>query len=180
MSTMAQIQTKTGRTNTELRRWLLYGAGSVLAFGPLHHVDHIIRGNHVGWPVIAAVTPFTFSLLVYPFLLLGLYLTARGRAWAGYWLGFGLAGLALVVSVHFIPTAGYEPPGDIYTPYADPLRYSQTTAPPEWATWFREVYAPYASPLWGVLALVVLASLVISLLVLIGTAIRVRLLSGRW
>ena len=92
MSTMAQIQTKTGRTTTELRRWLLYAAGSVLVFGPLHHVDHIIRGNHVGWPVIAAVTPFTFSLLVYPFLLLGLYLTARGRAWAGYWLGFGLGG----------------------------------------------------------------------------------------
>lgn len=34
--------------------------------GIAHHVDHIIRGNHVGWPITAEVNPFTYSLAVYP------------------------------------------------------------------------------------------------------------------
>jgi hypothetical protein len=43
--------------------------------GVLHHIDHIVRGNHVGWPLIAEVTPFTYSLAVYPLGFIGLYLT---------------------------------------------------------------------------------------------------------
>ena len=27
----------------------------------VHHVDHIVRGNHVGWPMTPEVNAFTFS-----------------------------------------------------------------------------------------------------------------------
>jgi hypothetical protein len=36
------------------------------AIGILHHIDHVLRADHSGWPFRADVTPFTFSLLVYP------------------------------------------------------------------------------------------------------------------
>ncbi len=167
-------------TRERLRRWLLIPATAVLIFGPLHHLDHSIRGNHVGWPLIEAATPFTFSLLVYPFLLLGLYLTAQGRAWAGYWLAFAIPTLALVLSVHFLPTEGYEPLSDIYLPYADPIAYSQTAAAAHRAAFFRDVYPPYASPLWGILAVADVLALIVSLVLLIVAAVRVRRLSGHW
>ena len=162
------------------RRRLLVAATGVGVFGVLHHVDHAVRGNHVGWPLVAEVTPFTFSLLVYPFLLLGVWLTVRRRTVAGYWLAFAVAALALVVSVHFVPLEGYESPSDIWTPYADPLGYAATEAPAGWAEFFREDYAPYASPLWGALALADLAALVASLLALGVAADRARRHPGRW
>ncbi|GAA1750513.1 hypothetical protein [Kocuria aegyptia] len=48
----------------------------VLAVG--HHLDHIIRGNHVGWPLTAEVNAFTFSLIIYPLILTGLALSRAG------------------------------------------------------------------------------------------------------
>jgi hypothetical protein len=42
-------------------------------FGIGHHIDHVIRGNHVGWPLIEEPTPFTYSLGFYPFIASGLY-----------------------------------------------------------------------------------------------------------
>lgn len=33
--------------------------------GFLHHVDHVLRVDHSGWPFVSTVTPFTFSLIVY-------------------------------------------------------------------------------------------------------------------
>ncbi len=126
------------------------------------------------------MTPFTFSLLVYVFLLPGLYLTARRRVWAGYWLAVAVPVLLLVVSVHFLPTEGYEPPSHIYTPYADPLGYSQTPAGAIRANFFRGVYAPVASPIWGVLAVADMLALVASCVALSLLAIRARLRTGRW
>jgi hypothetical protein len=38
-------------------------------FGLLHHVDHVLRVDHSGWPFIAEVTPFTYSLAVYPVIV---------------------------------------------------------------------------------------------------------------
>lgn len=49
------------------------------AFGIGHHIDHVLRGNHVGWPLIDEATPFTYSLGIYPFIVVGLYLHLRGR-----------------------------------------------------------------------------------------------------
>ena len=61
---------------------------------------------------------FTFSLLIYALILPGIYLTARGRDVAGYHLFVAVAGLALLGTVHFAPTAGQESPiHDIYMVY---------------------------------------------------------------
>jgi hypothetical protein len=49
-------------------RSLIYLA-TVLSLG--HHLDHVLRGNHSGWPLSGDVTPFTYSLAVYPLILLG-------------------------------------------------------------------------------------------------------------
>lgn len=180
MSTITQSQTQAIPTEAHLRRRLLIAAICVTSLGLIHHVDHVIRGNHIGWPFSPAVTPFTFSLLVYPFLLIGIYLTARGRAWAGYWLAVALPILALVVFVHLVPHTGYEAPSDLYVPYTDPLAYIQMGTAPSRVVFFRDVYPRYASPVWGFLALTVMVSLVIALLALIITALRVRRISGRW
>ena len=162
------------------RRWLIAGAAAVTVFGLLHHLDHSIRGNHVGWPLSGTPTPFTFSLLIYAFLLPGIYFTARGRLGAGYWLAVGLAGLALVVFVHFVPTEDYESFSDIYTPYAEPLEYVATEAPANRVAFFRDTYAPHASAAWGWLAIADMYALVLSLVALIATAAAVRRRSGHW
>ena len=143
MSTAAEVQS----AQAKLRTWLLVAAASVTIFGFFHHVDHVVRGNHSGWPFEEAVTPFTFSLLIYALLLPGLYLSVKGRLIAGYWLFTAVVGLALVVWVHFIPTGDYEAP-------------------------IEDIYALYGSPLAGLLALVVLAGLVSSLVTLVIAAIR--------
>ena len=125
----------------KLRIWLLVLAGCTTVFGFMHHVDHVVRGNHSGWPFEQAITPFTFSLLIYALLLPGLYLTAKGRLMPRYRLFTAVVGLALVVWVHFVPTGDYEAPID-------------------------DIYAVYGSPLAGLFALVVLVGLVTSLAIL--------------
>jgi len=130
------------------RRGLLISGTTVTVFGVLHHVDHVIRGNHSGWPFQETVTPFTFSLLIYALLLPGLYLTMRGRLIAGYWLFVALVGLALVFSVHFVGEEREAP--------------------------VRDIYEVYGSPAAGLLALAVLAALLISLAALAITAFRAR------
>ena len=141
------VTTKPQPAQTKLRTWLLVAAASVTIFGIFHHVDHVVRGNHTGWPFEEAVTPFTFSLLIYALLLPGLYLTTKGRLIAGYWLFTAVVGLALVVWVHFVPTGDYEAP-------------------------IEDIYAVYGSPLAGLLALVVLTGLVSSLATLAIAAIQ--------
>jgi hypothetical protein len=134
----------------KLRIRLLVLAGCTTVFGFMHHVDHVVRGNHSGWPFEQAITPFTFSLLIYALLLPGLYLTAKGRLMPRYWLFTAVVGLALVVWVHFVPTGDYEAPID-------------------------DIYAVYGSPLAGLFALVVLVGLVTSLAILaIASALALR------
>ena len=119
------------------RRWLLVFASAAVVFGLMHHTDHVIRGNHSGWPFEAEVTPFTFSLLIYALILPGIYLTARRRSIPGYHLFVAILGLALLDFVHFVPTGDYEAP-------------------------IQDIYMVYESPLSGMLALGVLASLITS------------------
>lgn len=140
--------------HTKFRIWLLVAAGCTTAFGIMHHVDHVLRGNHSGWPFEQTVTVFTFSLLIYALLLPGLYLTARGRLMAWYWLFTAIVGLALVGWAHFIPTGDYEAP-------------------------IEDIYAVYGSPLAGLIALVVLAGLVSSLVMLAAAAIQTLRLTKR-
>ena len=180
MATTSYGRTNTPSTELRLRRWLLIAATWVTIFGAIHHIDHIVRGNHIGWPFSRIATPFTFSLLVYPALLAGIYLTRRRRAWAGYWLAVAVPILALVVFVHLIPHAGYEAPPDLYIPYADPQAYIAQGTAPSRVTFFRDVYPRFASPVWGFLAVAIMISLVHALIALIVTAIRVRRISGHW
>jgi hypothetical protein len=120
---------------------------SVTVFGFLHHVDHIVRGNHSGWPFQEQITPFTFSLLVYALLLPGVYMTLRGRTAAGWWLFTAVVALALVTFVHFLGGEEREAP-------------------------IRDIYFVYGSPVSGLIALAILAGLLTSLVVLAATAFR--------
>jgi hypothetical protein len=137
----------------KLRTWLLVAAASVTILGFFHHVDHVVRGNHSGWPFEEELTPFTFSLLIYVLLLPGLYLSWRGRLMAGYWLFAAAVLLALVTSVHFVGEEREAP--------------------------IRDIYAVYDSPVWGFLALVDLTILITSLLVLAVVAIQALRTKGR-
>ena len=44
----------------------------------VHHTDHVLRFDHSGWPFTDIVTPFTFSLLVYPLFILAFFLRRGG------------------------------------------------------------------------------------------------------
>ena len=123
------------------RRLLLIFASSATIFSVLHHVDHVVRGNHSGWPFQAEVTPFTFSLLIYALILPAIYLTARGRDVAGYHLFVAVTGLALLGFVHFAPTGEQESP-------------------------IHDIYLAYESPIAGMFALMVLAALMTSVALL--------------
>ncbi len=129
------------------RRWLLIFASSATFFSLLHHADHVIRGNHSGWPFQAEVTPFTFSLLIYALILPAIYLTAKGKQVAGYHLFVAVVGLALLGTVHFAPTGEQESP-------------------------IHDIYMVYESPFAGMLALVVLAGLITSVALLAITAFK--------
>ena len=132
-----------GRDNS--RRWLLIFASSATVFSVFHHIDHVTRGNHSGWPFQAEVTPFTFSLLIYALILPGIYLTARGRDVAGYHLFVAVTGLALLGFVHFAPTSELESP-------------------------MHDIYMVYESPVAGMLALMILTGLITSVALLAITA----------
>ena len=110
------------------RRFVTLAAVATV-LGALHHTDHTIRGNHVGWPVTDQVTPFTPSLLVYVLLIGGIYFTRRGLAGARYWFFASAVMLALVLSVHFNPAPEGESVRDIYGPYADPAAYCGAAPP---------------------------------------------------
>jgi hypothetical protein len=134
------------------RRSLLVLGTVVTVFGVMHHVDHVVRGNHSGWPFKEEVTPFTFSLLIYALLLPGIYMNLRNRVAAGWWLFVALVGLALVFSVHFVG-ADREAP-------------------------IRDIYGVYGNPLWGILALVVLYGLLLGLVAVAVAGFR-AVLAGR-
>jgi hypothetical protein len=88
--------------------------------GMAHHVDHVIRGNHVGWPVAPTVNSFTYSLAIYPIIGIGLYLTATDRVGVRYWVGTASLGAVMMWVFHLSPWA-VEPPSDVILPYANPL-----------------------------------------------------------
>jgi hypothetical protein len=141
------VSTRLLPVHLKLRRWLLIAATSTIVFAIMHHTDHVVRGNHSGWPFEEAVTPFTFSLLIYALLLPGLYLTAKGRLMARYWLFTALLGLTLLVWIHFVPTRYHEAP-------------------------IKDIYEVYDSPVVGFLAVADLVALIASVVVLAGMAIQ--------
>ena len=165
-----------------LRRWIFLTLGSLVLFGALHHVDHVVRGNHVGWPANTDINPFTYSLIAYPLFAVGLAAMTRGRVWAGYWFAYGVMAFGLMGTTHFIPPFIAEPIRDLYLPYLDPTATKQldTPAPPEHLEWFQGAVGPYAGPFLSVLAVVVLVSAVTSAAMLVVVSVRVRRLQGHW
>ncbi len=83
---------------------------ATLGVGLVHHADHVLRHDKSGWPFTAEVTPFTFSLVVYPILLVVLLNRARP------WLRVGL------IAGVFLATQGahvlIETPADQYGAWA--------------------------------------------------------------
>ncbi|MDO8604385.1 MAG: hypothetical protein Q7K40_03245 [bacterium] len=41
----------------------------LMVVGIIHHLDHVLRYDHSGWPFRPEISPFTFSLLVYPVIV---------------------------------------------------------------------------------------------------------------
>ncbi len=85
-----------------------------------HHVDHVVRGNHSGWPFQDHLSPFTFSLLVYPVVAFGLYLARKGRAGPSFWAVVWGAMTLVAAAVHLPLSDEAETPGAIIDPYASP------------------------------------------------------------
>ena len=85
-----------------------------------HHLDHLIRGNAVGWPLTEEVNAFTISLIVYPVIAIGLLLYRAGRVGPGFWALVSGGGAASVSAVHFGPAA-VEPPRLIVGHYQPPI-----------------------------------------------------------
>ena len=152
----ARATAREARGSKGYRRVLLGLATAATLFSLLHHADHVARGSHSGWPFEAEVTPFTFSLVIYALILPGIYLTARGRSIAGYHLFVAVGGLAMLGFVHFVPVEGHEAP-------------------------ISDIYAAYASPAAGLLALVTLAGLLtsVALLALVALMARRAAVEGR-
>jgi len=85
--------------------------GLTIGAGLLHHVDHVLRVDHSGWPFRPDVNPFTFSLLAYPILLFALF---GPRRW--FWIRWGLllVGAAFTLFAH----TALETPNMQYTMWA--------------------------------------------------------------
>ena len=97
--------------------YVLFALATLL--GLAHHLDHVIRGNHVGWPITPEVNPFTYSLLIYPLVVTGFVGSLTGRTGARYWSLVMLVGGGMLLFFHLSPWA-VEPPGDVILPYANP------------------------------------------------------------
>lgn len=67
----------------------------------IHHVDHILRIDHSGWPFLPRVSPFTYSLLVYP-VFVSLFLT-RSHPWYRVVATAGLFLFATLAHIFFEP-----------------------------------------------------------------------------
>lgn len=86
----------------------------------VHHVDHAIRRNAIGWPLNGEVNAFTFSLGIYPVIATGLLLYRAGLVGPGFWALVSGGGAAFVSAVHFGPFA-VEPPHLIHGGYDQPF-----------------------------------------------------------
>ena len=86
----------------------------------VHHLDHAIRGNAIGWPLNGEVNAFTMSLAVYPVIATGLLLYRAGLVGPGFWALVSGGGAAFVSAVHFGPFA-VEPPHLIHHGYEQPI-----------------------------------------------------------
>jgi hypothetical protein len=83
---------------------------AIAVLGILHHVDHVLRGDHSGWPFRPEVTAFTFTLLIYPALAFAWRMRRKP------WVRAGAIGV-VATFVLFAHTL-IEPPQQIYGTWA--------------------------------------------------------------
>ena len=76
----------------------------------IHHADHVLRVDHSGWPFLPQVTPFTFSLLIYPIFLS--VLLARSKPW------YRVSGTAALFLFSMFAHTFLETPRDQYRTWA--------------------------------------------------------------
>ena len=164
-------------TSRPLVRLALLSAG----FGALHHADHVVRSNHVGWPVIPEVTPFTFSLVVYPLLLGGAWVARRRGISPWYWVVVSLATAALVTNVHFNPDPRNEQVKDLYLPYAETPAYCAHRSNADSLIGPSVLCDPAspARPFLGVLSVAVMLALALTLWTFVVMSVRELLRSRR-
>ena len=96
-----------GRTGLDRLTTGLLVTSLVLAV--VHHADHVLRHDHSGWPFRDDVTTFTYSLFIYPLVLVALLGPTRL-----YWLRWTLIalGTGFVLYAH---TAVETPAGQFGT-----------------------------------------------------------------
>jgi hypothetical protein len=134
----------------------------VIPLGLLHHADHVGRADHSAWPFRPEVGPFTFTLLIYPVLVL--VFLARGRH------RVRVAGLGIVSLFTLLAHTLIEPPQQIFGTWANNL---STSAPlyevdPEHMHNLFDV----EWPLLGVLATVL--SIALTALLFVAWAVAIR------
>lgn len=93
---MSETEARKGASRRSL---ILLAAATVL--GIIHHTDHVLRVDYSGWPFQADVSPFTYSLLVYPIVLLVFLACSRPLLGAG---ALALALIALQTAHVFVET----------------------------------------------------------------------------
>lgn len=133
-----------------------------IPLGLLHHADHVGRADHSSWPFRPEVGPFTFTLLIYPVLVL--VLLAPRRHW-GRVVGLGLVSLFTLLAHSLI-----EPPQQIYRTWADNL----STPAPLYSVDPEHMHnlLDAESPLLGALATTL--SIVLTALLLVAWAVAIR------
>lgn len=81
-----------------------------VAVALLHHVDHVLRVDHSGWPFTSEVSPFTFSLVIYP-IFLSVFLF-KSRPW------YRVSGTTLLFLFSVFAHSFLETPMDQYHTWA--------------------------------------------------------------
>ena len=114
-----QYGSGTHHTTTARRSLVLLGVSVVL--GLIHHTDHVLRGDHSGWPFQPQVTPFTFSLGVYVLFALAYRVRARPARSA--------AAVASVLALTQFSHIVFELPHDQYSTWATGTNLLHVHAP---------------------------------------------------
>jgi hypothetical protein len=135
---------------------------AAIPLGLLHHADHAGRADHSSWPFRPEVGPFTYTLLIYPVLVL--VLLAR----RGHWVR--VASLGLVSLFTLLAHSLIEPPQQIYGTWANNL----STPAPLYAVDPEHMHNLFdvESPLLGVLA--TFLSILLTALLLVAWAVAIR------
>jgi hypothetical protein len=156
--------TSTVRTRLDLNRLDLVQKLVLVAIplGLLHHADHVGRADHSSWPFRPEVGPFTYTLLIYPVLVL--VLLARRGHWVRV-VGLGLVSLFTLLAHILI-----EPPQQIYGTWA----YNLSTPAPLYTVDPEYMHNLFGieSPLLGVLS--TFLTVVVTAVLLVAWAVAIR------